>query len=290
MNTRLPPVIHSADNPIYKKLLALQTARGIRKHGEFLVAGPKVIAEALRQKPEAVTAWIATSDMPPPSSLIRPLATVSCSRCGNAVAAEGIHALTGASTKIEIPIHELGHVSLVLLAKGLFRDVNLFGAPGPLLAMQTPDLPAFQPEAPWPEGCTLFIPFGDPENVGGAIRAAAGLGAARVVLLQEAACPFLPKAVRAAAGATWKIRLESGGGLAELTSIKAAPLFALDMEGTPLQNAKHPACYGLVAGMEGQGLPEVLRRHCRRVSIPMANGIESLNAAAAIAIALWAWR
>ncbi|MDD5679189.1 MAG: RNA methyltransferase [Kiritimatiellae bacterium] len=253
MNTRLPPVIQSTDNPAFKKLMALQTTHGIRKHGEFLVAGPKIIAEALRQKPKAVTAWIATPDMP-------------------------------------LPHAELSQGSLVLLSKGLFREVNLFGAPGPLLAMQIPDLPAFQPEAPWPEGCTLFIPFGDPENVGGAIRAAAGLDAARIVLLREAACPFLPKAVRASAGATWKIRLESGPSLAELPAIKSAPLFALDMEGTPLENVKHPVRYGLVAGMEGQGLTEALRRHCRQVSIPMANRIESLNAASAIAIALWAWR
>ena len=156
--------------------------------------------------------------------------------------------------------------------------------------MRLPVLPVFQPKAPWPAGCTLFIPFGDPENVGGAIRAAAGLGAARVVLLREAACPFLPKAVRASAGATWKIRLESGPGLAELTAIKTVPLFALDMQGTPLENVKHPACYGLVVGMEGLGLPEALRRDCQLVSIPMANGIESLNAATATAVALWAWR
>ena len=108
--------------------------------------------------------------------------------------------------------------------------------------------------------------------------------------MREAACPFLPKAVRASAGAARKIRLESGPGLAELTAINTVPLFALDMEGTPLDNVKRPACYGLVAGMEGQGLPEALRRHCRRVSIPMANGIDSLNAAAATAVALWAWR
>jgi len=253
MNAHPPAVIHSADNPVYKKLMALQTAHGIRKHGEFLVAGPKVIAEALRQKPEAVTAWIATSEMPPPpDSLV----------CGHRA----------------------------ILGRERFREVNCFGTPGPLLAMRAGQLPAFQPAAPWPEGCSLFIPFGDPENVGGAIRAAAGLGAARVVLLREAACPFLPKAVRASAGAIWKIRLESGSSLDELAAIKTPPLFALDMEGTPLEKTKHPACYGLVAGMEGRGLTEALRRHCRRVSIPMANGIESLNAAAAVAIALWAWR
>ena len=251
MNT--PPIIHSTGNPVYKKILALQTAHGIRKHGECLLAGPKLTAEALRQQSQTITTWISTPDLPPPPP-----------------------ALAG--------------TQWVLLDNKLFGNVNVFGAPGILLTMRLPDLPVFQPKAPWPAGCTLFIPFGDPENVGGAIRAAAGLGAARVVLLREAACPFLPKAVRASAGAAWKIRLESGGSLAELTAIKTAPLFALDMEGTPLENVQCPACYGLVAGMEGLGLPEALRRHCRQVSIPMANGIESLNAAAAIAIALWAWR
>ena len=253
MNARPPPLIHSTDNPVYKHLLALQTAHGIRKHGACLVAGRKLTAEVLRQQSQAVITWISTPDLPPPPP-----------------------ALAG--------------TQWVLLDKRLFRNVNVFGAPGILLTMRLPDLPVFQPKAPWPAGCTLFIPFGDPENVGGAIRAAAGLGAARVVLLREAACPFLPKAVRASAGAAWKIRLESGNSLAELTAIKTVPLFALDMEGTPLQNAKRPACYGLAAGMEGQGLPEALRRNCRLVSIPMANGIESLNAAVAIAIALWAWR
>lgn len=253
MNIHPPPIIHSAANPVFKKLMALQTASGIRRHGEFLVAGPKIIAEVLRQKPAEVSAWIATPGMPPPPH------GQSC-----------------------------GH--LVILGKERFREVNCFGTPGPLLAMRTPQLPAFRSGAPWPAGCTLFIPFGDPENVGGALRAAAGLGAARVVLLKEAACPYLPKAVRASAGAVWKIRMEAGPSLAELTAVTSAPLCALDMEGKPLKSADRPDCYGLVAGMEGQGLPEELRRHCRCISIPMANGIESLNAAAAIAIALWAWR
>ncbi|MDP2990168.1 MAG: TrmH family RNA methyltransferase, partial [Kiritimatiellota bacterium] len=247
MNPRPPPVIHSTANPVYKKLLALQTAHGIRKHGKYLVAGPKLTAEAVRQQSQDIGAWISTPDLPPPPP-----------------------ALAG--------------TQWVLLDQRLFRNVNVFGAPGILLTLRLPHLPVFQPNAHWPAGCTLFIPFGDPENVGGAIRAAAGLGAARVVLLREAACPFLPKAVRAAAGAAWKIRLESGPGLADLAAIKTVPLFALDMEGEPLE-VKHPACYGLVAGMEGQGLPEALRRHCRQVSIPMTNGIESLNAAAAPAVA-----
>lgn len=253
MNIHQPPIIHSADNPIFKKLMALQAASGIRKHSEFLIGGPKIVTEVLKQKPADISAWIAAPDMPAPP--------------------EGI---------------SFDHH--VILSNERFKEVNCFGAPGPLLAMRAPQLERFRAEAPWPAGCTLFVPFGDPENVGGVLRAAAGLGAARVVLLREAACPFLPKAIRASAGAAWKIRMETGPVLAELSAIKSAPIFALDMQGELLESVARPNYYGLVAGMEGQGLPEELRRNCRCVSIPMANGIESLNAAMSIAIALWAWR
>lgn len=253
MSMHPPPIIHSIDNPVYKKLLALQSTHGIRKHGEYLVGGPKLTAEAVRQKNPTISAWVATPDMPPPPP-------------------------------------EFAGAQWVLLDNKLFGNVNVFGAPGIVLTMRLPELPAFQPNVRWPAGCTLFIPFGDPENVGGAIRAAAGLGAARVVLLREAACPFLPKAVRASAGAIWRIGLESGPGLTELTAIATVPLFALDMDGASLDTVQRPACYGLVAGTEGQGLPDALQRHCRSISIPMTNGIESLNAAAATAVALWEWR
>jgi len=42
--------------------------------------------------------------------------------------------------------------------------------------------------------------------------------------------------------------------------------------------------------MEGQGLPDEILERATRVSIPLSNRVESLNAATAVSIALWAWR
>ncbi len=252
MSTSGPPIISSPANPAFKRLMALQTARGIRAQGACLAGGERLTADLLRRHAGRLAAWVTDPAMPGPSFGTAPLPWIR-------------------------------------LSADRFRDVNVFGVPGALLVLRAPELPVFAAEAPWPPGCTLFLPFGDPENVGAAIRAAAGLGAARVVLTREAACPLLPKAVRASAGAVWAIPLLAGPALDGLVACET-PLYALDMGGTPLPGGPRPAAYGLVAGQEGLGLPDSLRRRCRRVAIPLAHGIESLNAAAAVAVALWAWR
>jgi tRNA G18 (ribose-2'-O)-methylase SpoU len=66
------------------------------------------------------------------------------------------------------------------------------------------------------------------------------------------------------------------------------PLIALATEGPDLESEPFPATFGLVPGVEGPGLPAQLRAGPRR-RIPIAPGVESLNAATATAIALYAW-
>ncbi len=247
----LPDPISSADNEIFKDLLALHISKGIRKQGKFLVGGTKLLAEIVQNRPAEIEAWVTTSEMPPPP------AVAAC--------------------------------RWIVLSGQRFNEVNIMGTRGPLAILRLPDIPEFDPLAPWPDGCTLFIPFGDPENVGAVIRAAAGLGAARVILLRDAASPFLPKALRASAGALWKISLESGPFLKDLATSGAAPLYALDASGVPLDQVKRPIRYGLLLGTEGQGLPDEIRNSASLLSIPLSNRVESLNAATAASIALWTW-
>ena len=118
------------------------------------------------------------------------------------------------------------------------------------------------PLTPWDPareraGLTLFLPLGDPENLGAALRSAAAFSVERVVLLEEAAHPFHPRAIRAAAGACFDLALRSGPSLEAL--IEAPPpdldLLVLDRDGEPLDSVPAAADRGLVVGEEGRGVP-----------------------------------
>jgi 16S rRNA (guanine527-N7)-methyltransferase len=170
----------------------------------------------------------------------------------------------------------------------LFRELDTAGTHSPLLLLRVPDMPAWSDEDPWPEGCTLFVPFQDPENVGAVIRSAAAFGAARVVLLREAAHPFHPRSSRAAGPALFQVPLCLGPSIHDLAA-RQAPLIALATDGPELGKSPLPGRFGLIPGVEGPGLPEHLRQGPRR-RIAMEPGVESLNAATATAIALYVWR
>lgn len=248
------PVITSRANPVFKQLMALHASKGVKKAGAFLAGGDKIVYEILREKPGDIISWIRAPGMPEPPP-VRP------------------------------PIME------IILSRERFNEINLIGTAGPLLGLKTPVIKDFHADEPWPHGCTLFIPFGDPENVGAVIRSASGMGASRVVLLREAACPFLPKAFRASAGAILRMPIEYGPELDNVHSLTGHyPLYALDIHGNKLDATAWPPTFGLIAGMEGKGLPSGTQRWCIPVSIPLCNGLESLNAAAAVSVALWDWR
>ncbi|MFO0959147.1 MAG: 16S rRNA (guanine(527)-N(7))-methyltransferase RsmG [Isosphaeraceae bacterium] len=242
--------VSSAANPTFKHLRDLLQGKGIRKHGQALIAGARVVDEVRRLFPGRVLGWVA-----PPG---------------------------GERPPADSPF------PWIRLADPLFREIDVSGTHAPILWVETPPIEAWDDSAEWPDGCTLFLPFQDPENVGAAIRSAAAFGVGRVVLLKEAAHPFHPKAARAAGTSLFQVRLESGPSIRDL-AIAGAPWLALDAGGEPLASSPFPERFGLIVGVEGPGLPESLRGgNCRR--IPIAEGVESLNAAASLAIALYEWR
>jgi TrmH family RNA methyltransferase len=105
-----------------------------------------------------------------------------------------------------------------------------------------------------------------------------------MVLLQEAATPFHPKAVRAASGSLFSLPLFRGPSIKNLADLKLPHLIALDARGKDIRKFKWPSTPLLLVGEEGPGIPPELR--CEKLSIPLKNNVESLNATAASAIAL----
>ncbi len=244
--------VTSEANPTFRLARDLLTGKGIRKHGLSLVAGSRAVAEVLVRFPELVQGWVTNSGGSPPP----------------------------AETGSRLVWHRL--------SDALFREIDTSGTHAPLSLVRVPPMEPWNADEPWPEGCTLFIPFQDPENVGAVIRSAAAFGVKRVVLLREAAHPFHPKSIRAGGPALFQVELRTGPSIHDLDA-GAFPLIALDVGGPDLVSSPFPERFGLVPGVEGPGLPDRLRRGPVR-SIPIEPGVESLNAAAATAVALYAWR
>jgi 16S rRNA (guanine527-N7)-methyltransferase len=238
----------SDSNPSFRLIRDLLGGRGIRKHGQALIAGPRIVAEMVANQGRHVAAWITDDGGPPPAS---------------------------------------DALLWYRLAPALFKELDVAGTRSPLLLVNVPSLPAWSDDEPWPEGCTLFIPFQDPENVGAVLRSAAAFGVLRVVLLREAAHPFHSKSSRAAGTALFQLSLFQGPSIHELES-RHVPIIALDTSGPELSESPFPPRFGLVVGIEGPGLPDRLRQGDRR-RIAIAPGVESLNAATAAAIALYRW-
>lgn len=138
------------------------------------------------------------------------------------------------------------------------------------------DLPQGEREA------TLALwQVGDPGNVGTLLRTADAFGAA-VALSPGCADPLAPKALRASAGAIFRVPLvgfdEARGRRIALVAHGGTPLHELDLAGEVV----------FLLGSEREGLPEELvARADERATIALPGAAESLNVAAAGAVALY---
>ncbi|HEX4490872.1 MAG TPA: 23S rRNA (guanosine(2251)-2'-O)-methyltransferase RlmB [Acidimicrobiia bacterium] len=131
----------------------------------------------------------------------------------------------------------------------------------------------------------------DPRNLGAIVRAAETAGATGIVLGKHRRAPVNAAAAKTAAGAIEHVPFALVGGIpAALERAKRAGVWCAGLDGdapatvTDLPFATDPLA--LVLGAEGSGLASLTRRRCDvLVSIPMRGAIESLNVAAATAVA-----
>ena len=159
----------------------------------------------------------------------------------------------------------------------LLADVSTLGHPPRVIAVfRRDDLPAGARDA----NLALWR-VADPGNVGTLLRAADAFDAG-LALSAGCADPTGPKAVRASAGALFRVPLarfdEAAGRRIALAVRDGGPLADLDLQ--------LPVTF--VLGSEREGLPEDVLAACDAVgSIPQAGPAESLNVAMAGTIALY---
>ncbi len=126
-------------------------------------------------------------------------------------------------------------------------------------------------------------------NMGACVRVAAAADAA-AVLTTGGHDPWHPDALRGAAGLHFALPVARLEGLQELDQ-GARPLLALDPDGEALRPADLDPRAILAFGTERHGLSaELLERADARISIPMREGVSSLNLATSVAAVLFASR
>ena len=133
----------------------------------------------------------------------------------------------------------------------------------------------------------------DPGNIGALLRVAAAAGVPAVLAAPATAALWSPKALRAAQGAHFALRLVEDVTLEGLDDWFTGPwIGTAARDAVCLWDAQLPVGQaGWMLGSEGAGLsPAALGRCSLRVTIPLAAGVESLNVASAAAVCLFELR
>lgn len=169
---------------------------------------------------------------------------------------------------------------------------------GALAAMARPALPPMADLLTGARRVVVLEDIVDHTNVGAAFRSAAALGVDALLVTPRCADPLYRRAIRVSMGTVFQVpwtRIDPWPG--EVETLRrhgftvAALALADDAVSLDALAAHPPERLALVLGTEGDGLGRrTLEAADLTVQIPMAGGVDSLNVAAAAAVAMWALR
>jgi len=248
--------IESADNASFKLAHKLyQSARERRKLDQTVLDGVHLLQEyaASGGKPELVLVTAAGRADPEIATV---LARVPEGRCAE-------------------------------LSDALFEELSSLKTPSGIVAVIDTPRPAPLPRDV--ECCLMMEDIQDPGNVGAMLRSAAAAGVRHVVLSRGCTFAWAPRVVRAAMGAHFRLHIHEQLDLLPLVAnfdgntVAACPRDASPYYDTPLAGR-----VAILIGNEGAGLPRhLIETASHRATIPMAGGVESINAAAAASVLLF---
>jgi TrmH family RNA methyltransferase len=143
------------------------------------------------------------------------------------------------------------------------------------------------------ERIVLLESVRDPSNIGAVIRSAAAFGVDRLILSEDCADIYHPRAVRASMGTLFDQRIDRVSDLPAVISQlreNGRRVFAAALDASAARLGEFAPATGdcVVIGNEGHGLSAKTIDACTGcVMIPMSDRAESLNAAVAASVLMW---
>ena len=164
---------------------------------------------------------------------------------------------------------------------------------GMLCAMYRPKLPTVEDICKNARRVAVLEDVMNPTNVGAIFRSAAALGIDAVVLTSASSDPLYRRSIRVSMGTVFQVPWTylGEGGISELRRLgfKTAAM-ALKSDSLPIYDPRLARIdkLAIVLGTEGDGLAAGTIADCDyTVLIPMSHGVDSLNVAAASAVAFY---
>ena len=171
---------------------------------------------------------------------------------------------------------------------------------GVLCAMRRPKLPTVEEVCAGARRIAILENVMNPTNVGAIFRSAAALGMDAVLLTPACSNPLYRRAIRVSMGTVFQVPWTFLGSETDhwpqpgLDRLKAmgfqTAAMALSDDSISIRDPKLLACdkLAIILGTEGDGLAEGTIADCDfTVRIPMSHQVDSLNVAAASAVAFW---
>jgi len=296
-------LLSGKDNATVKRYTALKTAKGRAEQGLFLLEGERLVSDSIKAGAQIEAVFLREGH-----NQITNYKLQITNELGNS-------AQSNQNNNFQLSTFNFQPGAAVYaVAAPLFSKLCDTVTPQNIVAVA-----AVPPEKPYGGGDALILDgVRDPGNLGTLIRSAAGFNFREIYLL-DCADPYNPKAVRASMSAVFHVNIHiqeaaqfndevqgirykvqgkgqdkeipllRGGREADGVGNIGLTLLAADMDGENLNNYTRPdGPIGLIIGGEARGVtPEVLKLADRVLSI-RTEKIESLNAATAGSIMMYA--
>lgn len=195
----------------------------------------------------------------------------------------------------KVPIETMDKKDLNIAVHGE-RHQNLLLEVGPYPYVDLEDLLVRAVERREPAFILLLDLVQDPRNVGALLRTAEAMGVHGIIIQERRGCEITPTVVITSAGAVENLLVAQVTNLVEaMRKLKQQDVWlvglGLDADARALDEVDLNMPLGLVIGNEGEGLRRLVRDRCDfLVKLPMHGQVQSLNAAVAGSLALFAAR